>query len=109
WLERGSQKMLWRAVGDAVGQSQTPPPNQNGPSHAQTNPAFSLPDWYTDWDIHLQPGGVWSSRAAAHVYELGAKLVMMGENDDYKFHRLFVETALPRRSYRRIVDLGCGF
>jgi ubiquinone/menaquinone biosynthesis C-methylase UbiE len=43
------------------------------------------------------------------VYELGAKLVMMGDNDDYKFHRLFVSTALPARPYRRIVDLGCGF
>ncbi len=107
WLERGSQKMLWRACLDAVGQGQAPTPG--GGSHGRFDPAFPLPDWYTDWDIHLQPGGVWSSRAAAQVYELGAKLVMMGENDDYKFHRLFVETALPRRDYARIVDLGCGF
>src|SRR2546421_13048137 len=65
--------------------------------------------WYTEWDTHLQPGGVWSSDAAARVYELGAKLVMLGENDDYLFHRLFVSTALPARKYRRIVYLGCGF
>lgn len=109
WLERGSQKMLWRAVGDAVGHSQPSPSHQQGPAHAETDPAFPLPTWYTDWDIHVQPGGVWSSHAAAYVYELGAKLVMMGENDDYKFHRLFVETALPRRKYRRILDLACGF
>src|SRR6185369_15749774 len=46
---------------------------------------------------------------AADVYELGAKLVMLGVNDDYTFHRAFTETAIPRRTYRRIVDLGCGF
>ncbi len=108
WLERGSQKMLWRACLDAVGQGQAPAPGTEW--RGGFDPAFPLPEWYTDWDIHLQPGGVWSSRAAAQVYELGAQeLVMMGENDDYKFHRLFVETALPRRDYRRIADLGCGF
>jgi ubiquinone/menaquinone biosynthesis C-methylase UbiE len=57
----------------------------------------------------VQPGGVWSGDIAARVYELGAKVVMLGDNDDYKFHRLFVETAIPPRAYRRIVDLGCGF
>ncbi len=108
WLERGSQKMLWRAVADAVS-AQPSEPGACGAGRAELDPALRLPDWYTDWDIHLQPGGVWSSRQAAHVYELGAKLVMMGDNDDYRFHRLFVETALPDRPCRRIVDLGCGF
>jgi len=106
WLERGSQKMLWRAVEDAV--AHAPSPESAGREPAPPGQA-ALPDWYTDWDIHLQPGGVWSSTAASLVYELGAKLVMMGDNDDYRFHHLFAETALPRRSYRRIVDLGCGF
>ena len=110
WLERGSQKMLWRAVEDAVAARTA---EADAPAAAaspvEVDPALQLPAWYTDWDIHLQPGGVWSSRASAHVYELGAKLVMMGENDDYSFHRLFAETALPKRDYARIVDLGCGF
>ena len=97
WLERGSQKMLWRAAMDAVG----------GPDDPAE--ATALPEWYTEWDIHLQPGGVWSGPRAAAVYELGARLVMLGENDDYRFHRLFAETAVPKRPYRRIVDLGCGF
>jgi ubiquinone/menaquinone biosynthesis C-methylase UbiE len=108
WLERGSQKMLWRAVGDAVGEDR-PDTADLGPPAGGADAERSLPDWYTDWDIHLQPGGVWSSRSAAQVYELGAKLVMMGDNDDYKFHRLFAETALPARPYHRVVDLGCGF
>ena len=112
WLERGSQKMLWRAVGDSVAGSrlQTPGPSPaKGPAKLTLDPKLQLPEWYTEWDIHLQPGGVWSDDTAALVYELGAKLVMLGENDDYKFHRLFVDTAVPSRAYRRIVDLGCGF
>jgi ubiquinone/menaquinone biosynthesis C-methylase UbiE len=34
---------------------------------------------------------------------------MLGANDDYAFHRLFAENAVPGRDYRCIVDLGCGF
>jgi ubiquinone/menaquinone biosynthesis C-methylase UbiE len=114
WLERGSQKMLWRAAIDAVragmgGHEDQRAARKGGPSTLELDPDLELPTWYTDWDIHVQPGGVWSSAAAGKVYELGARLVMLGENDDYKFHRLFVETAIPKRGYRRIVDLGCGF
>lgn len=108
WTERGAQKMLWRAVVDAVtGEPASPPPD--GPAKVQLDPSLALPAWYTDWDIHVQPGGVWSHPAAGRVYELGAKLVMLGENDDYQFHRLFTATAVPERHYRGIVDLGCGF
>src|SRR3546814_4513306 len=46
---------------------------------------------------------------SADVYEQGAKLVMLGDNDDYGFHRSFTSTAIPDRPFRRIVDLGCGF
>jgi ubiquinone/menaquinone biosynthesis C-methylase UbiE len=109
WLERGSQKMLWRAVTDAVAGSPRTADASTGPGSVELNPSLELPAWYTDWDIHLQPGGVWPDASAADVYELGAKLVMLGENDDYRFHRLFAETAAPQRPYRRIVDLGCGF
>ena len=110
WLERGSQKMLWRAVSDVVAAHDDKvslPKNPVG--RLELDPALELPAWYTDWDIHVQPGGVWRNDRSAQVYELGAKLVMLGENDDYAIHRRFVETALPERSYGRIVDLGCGF
>jgi SAM-dependent methyltransferase len=109
WLERGAQQMLWRAVGDAVGAGDGRIPPAEGPATATIDPRLELPRWYTGCDIHVQPGGVWRDDASALVYELGAKLVMLGENDDYRFHRLFVETAVPRRAYRRIVDFGCGF
>lgn len=109
WLERGSQKLLWRAVGEAVEHEAPDEAATAGESTLALDPDLRLPGWYTDWDIHLQPGGVWSDDRAARVYELGARLVMLGENDDYEFHRLFAATALPQRDYRRIVDLGCGF
>jgi ubiquinone/menaquinone biosynthesis C-methylase UbiE len=112
WLERGSQKMLWRAALAAIAASPEDalsPRGHAGCSSVELDPHLELPAWYTDWDIHVQPGGVWSSTVAAEVYELGAKIVMQGENDDYRFHRLFVETAIPTRRYGRIVDLGCGF
>ena len=112
WRERGSQKMLWRAAVAAIAASREDASSgleHAGRSTVEVDPQLELPAWYTEWDIHVQPGGVWSSTAAAEVYELGAKLVMQGENDDYRFHRLFAETAIPARPYRRIVDLGCGF
>lgn len=111
WLERGSQKMLWRAVADAVEAMSPAEKHQStrGPASVRLDPHLQLPAWYTEWDIHLQPGGVWRDIDSAFVYELGAKLVMLGKNDDYRFHDLFVETATPRRDYRCIVDLGCGF
>jgi len=109
WLERGSQKMLWRAVCDRVAAAAPEDVSAIAPAICELNPDLVLPDWYTEWDIHLQPGGIWARESSAAVYELGARLVMLGENDDYKFHRLFGDTAIPRRSYRRIVDFGCGF
>lgn len=110
FLERASQKMLWRDAADIVaGRPQSRHGESEGPARLVLDPDLQLPDWYTDWDIHLQPGGIWRGDASADVYELGAKLVMLGENDDYAFHRLFADTAIPERPYRRIVDLGCGF
>ncbi len=110
WLERGSQKMLWRAVAEVVAHRPGAARQvAGGPATLELDPTLDLPDWYTAWDIHVQPGGVWRNDASADVYELGAKLVMLGVNDDYTFHRAFVETSVPERRYRRIVDLGCGF
>ena len=106
WLERGSQKLLWRTVADGGGEARPDPGEPGGQAGlGTTDPALDLgvPRWDTEWDIHLQPGGVWRDAESARVYELGAKLVMLGENDDYLFHRRFVDTAIPDRGYRRIV------
>ncbi|MFK7958598.1 MAG: class I SAM-dependent methyltransferase [Lysobacterales bacterium] len=109
WLERGCQKMLWRVVTDAVRAGALEKPDTDAQQLLALDDSLQLPEWYTAWDIHVQPGGVWSSDEAAAVYEAGAKLVMLGENDDYGFHHLFTRTAIPDRPYRKIVDLGCGF
>ena len=109
WLERNGQKMLWRAVQDEVAERPAAVAGDVAPASVELDPGLVLPAWYTDWDIHVQPGGVWRNAASADTYELGAKLVMLGVNDDYTFHRAFVDTAVPERAYRRIVDLGCGF
>jgi len=111
WLERGAQKQMWRAVSDAVADwpaIETPAAPKGS---LELDPAFTAPDWYTDWDIHVQPGGIWRADHNAQVYALGAKLVMMGENDDYGFHRLFTRDCLAgfETPPRRVIDLGCGF
>lgn len=109
WTERGAQQLLWRAAGDALAGNDRPSEVTGGPATLRLDPRLELPDWYTGTDIHVQPGGVWSTTASARVYELGAQLVMLGENDDYALHRSFTATAVPTREYRCIVDLGCGF
>lgn len=114
-LERVQQKMLWRSAGDAVVSRRADLIDQlNAPEGAggtlTLDPGLALPGWYTDFDIHLQPGGFFSDDLSAYVYEFGARIVMLRDNDGYKFHRLFAETALPDLpSAARVVDIGCGF
>jgi ubiquinone/menaquinone biosynthesis C-methylase UbiE len=115
WLERNTQKMMWRRLEgmirphavDLETELEQVPAHPLGSLHL--DPDLELPDYYTEIEFHVQPGGVWSSAANAYVYEVGARIVMLGQNDDYRFHRLFVETAIPPREYRDILDLGCGF
>ncbi len=110
WSERASQKALWRAVSDALEGAPAIELPKDPIGSLTLDPELKLPEWYTDWDIHVQPGGIWRADASAHVYELGAKLVMLGGNDDYTFHRAFTETcAGDLGAPARIVDLGCGF
>ncbi|MBV8715592.1 MAG: class I SAM-dependent methyltransferase [Chloroflexi bacterium] len=115
WLERNTQKMMWRRL-EAMVRPHAPaleasldalPLNPLGSLHLDPN--LELPEYYTETEFHIQPGGVWSGAANTFVYEVGAKIVMLGQNDDYRFHRLFVETAIPPGDYGDILDLGCGF
>ncbi len=115
-LERTQQKMLWRLAENAVTRIRDDltvelEERSKLPSGTlRLDPELTLPDWYTDYDVHLQPGGVFSDDLSARVYQFGARIVMLRDNDGFKFHQLFVDTALPallRPS--RIVDMGCGF
>ncbi|MFE9959303.1 class I SAM-dependent methyltransferase [Micromonospora sp. NPDC005299] len=115
-LERVQQKMLWKLAGDAVLSRREELVNQMRALPEQTkgslelHPELDLPDWYTDYDIHIQPGCFFSDDMSAYVYEFGARIVMLRDNDGYKFHKLFTETALPELwAATRVVDVGCGF
>lgn len=115
WMERGQQKMLWRSVQDSVVSrwdalaSSLEAPSGPAIGSLELDPDLELPRYYTAFDIHLQPGGVWSDDTSAVVYEEGAQIVMLRDNDEYRFHTLFAQTALPDADHRRVVDLGCGF
>ncbi|MCR1783741.1 methyltransferase domain-containing protein [Nocardioides carbamazepini] len=115
-LERVQQKMLWRAAGDAVvrrrddlvGDLDAAP--ADGVGTLTLDPELELPTWYTDYDIHVQPGSFFSDDLSAYVYEFGARIVMLRDNDGYKFHSLFAQTTLPDfPDATRVLDVGCGF
>ncbi|MBC9734627.1 class I SAM-dependent methyltransferase [Nocardioides marmotae] len=115
-LERVQQKMLWRTAGDAVvrrrqelvGDLDAAP--EQGVGSITLDHDLELPEWYTDYDIHVQPGSFFSDDLSAYVYEFGARIVMLRDNDGYKFHSLFAQTTLPEKpEATRIVDIGCGF
>lgn len=115
-LERAQQKLMWKAAGDAVVSRRAELLEQmadlpTSPLGSLTiNSDLELPTWYTDYDIHLQPGSFYSDDLSAYVYEFGARIVMLRDNDGYKFHRLFAETALPfKPEAQKVVDIGCGF
>lgn len=115
WFERNIQKMKWRAVTEAcetqadrlVAALNAPVASPIG--SLELDPALKLPAYYSETDFHIQPGGVWSADLNAFIYELGAKVIFLGKNDDYAFHRLFTERAVADGDYRDILDLGCGF
>lgn len=115
WLERNPQKMMWRRLESVVREQGAAAvaaldrPIQHPLGRLELDPTLELPSYYVEGAFHIQPGGVWSGSENAFVYEVGAKIVMMGQNDDYLFHRRFVETAIPARDFRAILDLGCGF
>lgn len=115
WLERGQQKMMWRTVQSSVIRrwDELGPTLEDLPADPigclELDPALAAPAYYTAVDIHCQPGGVWGDDTNAFVYEQGAQIVMLRDNDEYKFHTLFTRTAVPLGDHRRVVDIGCGF
>jgi ubiquinone/menaquinone biosynthesis C-methylase UbiE len=120
WLERGAQKLKWRTITALVAEhwdELSATFDHAGPSVAVTEMSGELPSWYTSWDIHCQPGGVWGDRSSALVYELGTKVLHIGRNSRNELHELFTRTVLEpalgsttgAASGGRILDVGCGF
>lgn len=114
-LERQQQKMLWRVMADIVAKrdhmvADNLAVTTESRGQLQLDSQLALPRWYTDVDIHLQPGALFTADASAFIYELGARVVMLRDNDGYKFHKLFASTALPEiPDASLVVDVGCGF
>lgn len=112
WFEREMQKMKWRQLMDMARQHPEAAAALQDGDHSEQVPQrlAELPTWYTDVDIHCQPGGLWWSDTAAVVYELGARILHMGRNTSFELHRLFTDRCFGHvGDEARIVDLGCGF
>ena len=115
-LERIGQKMMWRLGSDVVFKNsdelltQLSSSKAAGKGSLTLDPNLQLPKWYTDTDIHMQPGSFYSNDLSGYVYQFGARIVMLRDNDGYKFHKLFATTALPDLPKdARVVDIACGF
>lgn len=115
-LERIGQKMMWRLGSDVVFRCSDELLEQInsvaavGKGSLKLDPDLQLPKWYTDTDIHMQPGSFYSNDLSGYVYQFGARIVMLRDNDGYKFHKLFANTALPDLpADARVVDIACGF
>lgn len=115
-LERIGQKMMWRLGSDVVFRCSDELLEQInsvaavGTGSLKLDPDLQLPKWYTDTDIHMQPGSFYSNDLSGYVYQFGARIVMLRDNDGYKFHKLFANTALPDLpANARVVDIACGF
>jgi ubiquinone/menaquinone biosynthesis C-methylase UbiE len=115
-LERIGQKMMWRLGSDVVMRcsdellQQLESAPQTGTGSLELDPNLELPKWYTDTDIHMQPGSFYSNDLSGYVYQFGARMVMLRDNDGFKFHKLFSNTALPDLpANSRVVDIACGF
>lgn len=115
-MERIQQKMLWRLACDVVldyepellKQLDTLPDQPKG--SLRIDPDLEMPQYYTDIDIHMQPGSFFSDDLSGFIYQFGARIVMLRDNDGFKFHKLFAQTALPEiPNATRVVDMACGF
>lgn len=73
----------------------------------KTDSAFQQPDYYAKTDFHQHPGGVWRDSVAGVAYEIGRQTTMPLHVDPYAVHTQFAAT-VPKKSYKRILDLGCG-
>lgn len=74
------------------------------------DPAFDVPAYYADVDVHQHPGGVWSDAIAGLVYERGARTTTPFLRAHKDLHERFVDViGAGAPAPRAILDMGCGF
>ncbi len=72
----------------------------------ELDPALSPPSYYRSIDIHTQPGNYHAEFAGVLYHTMiGPFLVHRDDHDEMGWA---LARGIPRRDYRRIVDLGCG-
>lgn len=113
WLDAYIQHRLWEETGRAADRrlelaSRVLEPRAEDLGTLELDPQLQLPEYYTRYDIHHQPGGIWQDDRGAVVYALGARVIHVGRNDAFQLHDAFADD-IPANSPRRVLDLGCGF
>ena len=82
----------------------------------ELDPDLVKPKYYTGVDWHLEPGGYdgYDLYGALFTHVLGPRVfkyggyAAVGHREDITSHRIEVVKQLPKSSYRRIYDAGCG-
>lgn len=72
------------------------------------NPDLEMPDYYDENDFHHHPGGLGRDDLAALLYRESAG-VSGGVVGNAALHDRFARHVTGEGSYRRAVDIGCGF
>jgi SAM-dependent methyltransferase len=67
------------------------------------------PDWYTAFDVHQHPGGVWGDSLAGIIYERGARSTTPLAERHGDLHDRFTTLVQEQAKPQRLIDLGCGF
>ncbi|MBI4233280.1 MAG: class I SAM-dependent methyltransferase [Chloroflexi bacterium] len=115
-LQRNSHLMLWRAGLDSLAphrekilaiMAERMPTNPLG--QLELNPNIKWPRWYTEFDIHLNPGGYWGNELVGAVYQrcVGVHRLGWRHKADPGPIMTFARSA-SKRNYRRILDMGCA-
>jgi ubiquinone/menaquinone biosynthesis C-methylase UbiE len=113
WLDSYIQHRLWEEAGrsadarlETASRLMEPAPGDLGTLELDSE--LALPEYYTRYDVHHQPGGLWQEDRGAVVYALGARVVHVGRNDTLQLHDAFADD-IPYEHPRRVLDMGCGF
>lgn len=82
----------------------------------ELDPGLPMPDYFDGVEWHLEPGGwdgydlygsLFTHVAGPYIFQYGG-YAAVEQGEDIIQHRHDVVSALPKRGYERIYDMGCG-